>query len=335
MFTKTERRESSSGGAVSVAAGTSYGVEASHQELAALRASARGIDLGHPSRVKSAVAGPYLSPYRGRGMEFAEVRAYVPGDDARHIDWRVTARTGQPHSKLFEEERERPLIVLADARTPMRFGTRTCFKSVAAARWSALLVWKAAECGDRVGGVTLSDSRIRSFRPRRSRNGATALIMGLADATSAPCGGGEGSLADALMELRRIACVGSQVFILSDFADLDDVARRHLRQLARYTETSCVLVHDPLESAPPPPGHYRVSNGRGVIAIGTASKANREVWPSHFEERRLQIARLCREARAGFGLLSTDHAPLASAEGRTPALPISADPAARAPGGLQ
>ena len=311
------------------------GVEASVQELAALRASVRGIDLGAPKRITNMMAGPHHSPFRGRGLEFAEVRAYVPGDEVRHIDWRVTARTGKPHSKLFEEERERPFIVLADARTPMRFGTRACFKSVAAARWAALLVWAAAERGDRVGGVTLTDSACRGLRLRRSRNGTSAVITGLAHATSASCSEGEVTLADGLMEVRRIACMGAQIFFLSDFADLDDIARGHLRQLARYTEASCILVHDPLEAKPPAPGQYRVSNGDNVVAIGTESKASRQAWTARFAERRRELERLCREWRVGLGLLSTAHALTRQGGSRAAALPGDRGHLAHARGGVR
>jgi uncharacterized protein (DUF58 family) len=291
------------------------GVEASASELAALRARRREIDLGRPRHVASPIAGLFRSPFRGRGMEFAEVRAYVPGDEVRHIDWRVTARTGKPHSKLFDEEREQPLIVLTDARSSMHFGTQVCFKSVAAAHRASLMVWAAVERGDRVGGVTLTAAGSRRFRLRPGRNGATALITGIADATAAPCDEPETSLADALIEVRRIACVGAQVFLLSDFTDLDAVAGRHLKQLARYTELNCILVQDPLEAELPAPGEYAVSNGKNVIAIGTRGGTSRETWGASLAARTRVLERLCRDCRAGFGALSTAQVAEAHAQG--------------------
>jgi uncharacterized protein (DUF58 family) len=281
------------------------GVEVSAEELASLRAAAHGIDLGRPGRVASRMSGPHLSPFRGRGMEFAEVRAYAPGDEVRHIDWRVTARTGRPHSKLFEEERERPLLVLCDGRTPMRFGTRRCFKSVAAARWAALLVWAAVERGDRVGGVMLSDGTCRTQRLRRDRNGTTALMAGLAETTAAACGEPTVSLAHGLRELRRIACVGAEIFVLSDFADLDDDASRHLAHLARYTATRCLFVHDPLEFRAPDPGDYRIASGDRVTTLRIGNQASRDAWVAAFEERRRRLEKLCRANNATLGFLST------------------------------
>jgi uncharacterized protein (DUF58 family) len=281
------------------------GVEASREELAALRPAARAIDLGRPARVSSRLSGPHRSPFRGRGMEFAEVRAYTPGDEVRHIDWRVTARTGRPHSKLFEEERERPVLVLSDGRSPMRFGTRQCFKSVAAARWAALLVWAGVDRGDRVGGVTLTDGALSSRRLRRNKNSIGALIGDLADATTAECGAPDISLANALREVRRIACVGAEVFLISDFADLDDEASRHLAHLARYAATHCICVHDPLESRAPDPGEYRISNGAAVASLRVGNRASREAWVASFEARSRRLEELCSQNRATLGFLST------------------------------
>ena len=112
-------------------------------QLIRLRASARGLELGARRRTLSAQAGGYLSVYHGRGMEFDEVRTYQVGDDARTIDWRVTARRGRPHTKLFREERERPVMLLVDLHPGMYFGSRVQYKSVLAGRLSALMGWAA------------------------------------------------------------------------------------------------------------------------------------------------------------------------------------------------
>ena len=101
-------------------------------------------------------AGSNVSRLRGRGMDFAEVRNYQAGDEIRHMEWRVTARTGKPHVKLYEEERERPVIILTDFNPSMYFGTRLAFKSVIAARLAAILAWTVVKQGDRVGGFLLS-----------------------------------------------------------------------------------------------------------------------------------------------------------------------------------
>jgi uncharacterized protein (DUF58 family) len=297
------------------------GVEASAEELAALRPLATGINPFGSGRVSARLSGGHRSAICGRGMEFAEVRAYVPGDEVRHMDWRVTARTGKPHSKLFVEERERPVIVAADMRESMRFGTRQCFKSVAAARGAALVAWAVIHRGDRVGGVTLSGRGLRIHRMRRDRNGSAALIAGLADATTIDCESQPSSLSDALGQVRTMASQGTEVFILSDFADLSEAASRHLRVLARHTFTRCVLVHDPLESEAPSPGQYRVSNGQQIVAIGLASKASRAAWVGPFEARLAALRQLCHDSGARLELLSTASSGLGFAPAGPPADP--------------
>ncbi len=141
------------------------GVILGSEELIRLRSQASLPGLAPQRRVMTTQTGPYASPFKGRGIDFAEVRAYLPGDDIRNIDWRVTARTGQPHTKLFREERERPVLLLVDLGASMRFGTRVAFKSVLAARAAALLGWAAVGHGDRVGGVVFAGQEHQELRP--------------------------------------------------------------------------------------------------------------------------------------------------------------------------
>ena len=134
------------------------GVRLTIDELLALRREAMALDLSSNYRVSSTLAGGYRSKFRGRGMDFDEVRLYQPGDDIRNIDWRVTARTGKPHTKLFREERERPVFLLLDQSKHLFFGSRVAFKSVIAARAASLLIWASITAGSRIGGVLFDDS---------------------------------------------------------------------------------------------------------------------------------------------------------------------------------
>ena len=125
-------------------------VSVSQSGLIRLSAPARAIALD-VLRVNSLQTGAYVSHFRGRGMEFDESRPYQPGDDPRSIDWRVTARSTEAYTKLFREERERPVLVVVDLRAAMHFATRGCFKSVNACRAAALVAWAAHHRGDRLG----------------------------------------------------------------------------------------------------------------------------------------------------------------------------------------
>ena len=117
-------------------------------------------------KISGTIGGPYLTKLKGRGMEFAEARPYQPGDDVRHIDWRVTARTVRTHTKLYREERERPVMLVLDQCRQMFFGSRKRLKSVQAARIAALMGWRALLRGDRVGAILFSEKLHYEIRPR-------------------------------------------------------------------------------------------------------------------------------------------------------------------------
>jgi uncharacterized protein (DUF58 family) len=248
------------------------GVHAQLERLLALRFPARQLDIRQRRRALTQLAGGQRSNFRGRGLEFEEVRGYQPGDDIRAIDWRVTARTGAAHTKLFHEERERPVLLLVDQRAAMRFGSRHCFKSVVAAELAALLAWSALADNERIGALLLHDDDHRELRPRNNRRAVLALLSALAE--PAADSGGSLALAEALRAARRIARPGTSLFILSDFHDaLEDAAREELFQLTRHTEITALRIVDPLEQCLPPDGRYAVSDGRQRCELDTAGAA--------------------------------------------------------------
>jgi uncharacterized protein (DUF58 family) len=125
------------------------GIHLSAAELIALRPRCHALRLPMRQPAASALAGAYRSRFRGRGVDFVESRNYQPGDDIRNMDWRVTARTGRPHTKVFQEERERPVLIVLDASPSLFFGTRKMLKSVAAGKLAAAVAWAAVRRGDR------------------------------------------------------------------------------------------------------------------------------------------------------------------------------------------
>jgi uncharacterized protein (DUF58 family) len=125
------------------------------------------LDL-NPRRTNQArLAGAYLAKTKGRGMEFDEARHYQPGDDIRTIDWRVTARTGKTHTKLYREEKERPVFLLVDLSNSLHFGTQLLFKSVQAAHLASLIAWVATQRGDRIGGLVINNRQHLEFKPHK------------------------------------------------------------------------------------------------------------------------------------------------------------------------
>ena len=282
-----------------------YGVVASVDELVRQRSPLRAVGIAPTGRVRTLHAGSYDSAFHGRGMEFDESRPYQAGDDVRTIDWRVMARTGRVHTKLFHEERERPVLLLVDARPPMRFGTRDSFKSVLAARAAATLAWAAHDAGDRVGGVLLRSSGHLGVVPQRSRGRLLAFLRHLSEATAEENEGPTLSLGEGLARLGRVARPGTLVLVISDFHDLDQTAEREIGRLARRCDVACLLVHDRLESAAPARGDYRISDGEQVMRLPTESESWRRTYAERFAERRARLAGLCARHRAAFLMLQT------------------------------
>lgn len=288
------------------------GAHVALEEMIALRFPARQLRLSRRNRALSVLAGPNKSNFRGRGIDFEEVRSYQPGDDIRSIDWRVTARTGSAHTKVFREERERPVLVAVDQRSSMFFGSSHCFKSVLAAHLASLLAWSALDAGDRVGGLVFNGVSHQEIRPRRSRKTVLALLSQLAAYNqslplTAPASSG---FADILANLRRIVRPGSSLFIVSDFRGAgDELAREQLFQLAQHIEITAISCGDPLEAQLPRAGRYAVTDGLARSELDTADK---ELRSSYSEHARLQQERLATDLlRLGIPLLtaSTAQAP--------------------------
>ena len=273
-------------------------VSVSQTGLIRLNGPARAIALD-VLRVNSLQTGAYVSHFRGRGMEFDESRPYQPGDDPRSIDWRVTARSTTAYTKLFREERERPVLVVTDLRANMHFATRGCFKSVNASRAAALLSWAAHHRGDRLGGLVFGDKVHRELKPRLGRQAALRFVHLLADhpdwqvRTRAPDDDGEAQLTMALAALRRVTRPGSLVVILSDFSGLSRAGQSYLSSVARHNEVLAVALYDPFERHLPPPGRYRLIADDNELAIDTYASAARRDYAAAFETRREEFETFC------------------------------------------
>ena len=209
------------------------------EALIASRFAARFIDVTGQTRALANLAGMRRARQRGRGVEFDEVRAYAAGDDVRAIDWRVTARSGTPHTKLFHEDREQPILVAVDLRATMKFGSTHSFKSVMAAHVGALALWSGLQAGERIGGAVLGDHTLHDTRPKRSQHAVLNMIGDLV-AEGAPNPGIDSmqqTLGSLLEQLERIARPGTRIFLISDFHDLFEADHlAPLRRLARKTQ---------------------------------------------------------------------------------------------------
>lgn len=255
------------------------GVAPSLQELVALRPVALGRHRAR--RGRHGVTGPALSPLRGRGMEYAESREYIPGDDARHIDWRLTARSGRPHTKLFQAERERMTVVVADTAPALYFGTRVRFKSVQAARVGAMAAWVAAAEGDRLCALRGSNREAPLVAAAGAR-GALRVLDALVRWYREPPADDEG-LGAALDRARRIVRPGSRLIVLADPASLVEVPAERWPALSQHHEVIVLLFTDPLELQPPAKQLPMQSSG-SRLDLDLANPAQRKQWMATFSE---------------------------------------------------
>jgi uncharacterized protein (DUF58 family) len=278
------------------------------QELVALGHKASRLSFGTGRKSLSAASGDYTSPFRGQGLSFHEVREYRPGDDIRSIDWRVTARSGKPHMKVFTEERERTVILCIDVNAGMRFGTRGTFKSIQAARAAALLGWQAQRSHDRVGSVVFGDvpGGLQYFTPVRARQALwqTLKLLSRED---------EGkhtefvSLEDTLSHLDRAAPTGSLIFIISDFHQVTETLEKRLINLHRRCDIILVTITDPADCTLPAVNTILFSNGAGnKLAIDTSDATGREAYARNALDIRMKLEDIATRRNIGIVDLYTN-----------------------------
>lgn len=245
--------------------------------------------LGPPSRAlsllprqpaRSILNGRHASRLRGRGLNFEELRNYLPGDDVRSIDWKVTARTGVPHVRVYTEERDRPALLLVDQRMSMFFGSQVHMKSVIAAEAAAIAAHRVLGQGDRVGGIVFGDADIAEHRPRRRPAALHRLLASIADANALLHAGHQGvqvvGLNDVLRAAVRIARTNTLVAVFSDFDGLDGDSERLLRQLALANDLILFHVADVAGSAALPDNiRMTVSDGAMQAELDTSQADTR------------------------------------------------------------
>jgi uncharacterized protein (DUF58 family) len=295
----------STSAATTVANATNDGVRVRLEALLAQRLAARALVLAASRQVGHSTTGQKLSRFRGRGVDYAESRVYQPGDDIRTMDWRVTARTGRPHTKVYQEERERSVLLVVDYNDSMRFGTRVRFKSVQAARAAALIAWSAVRGGDRVGAIGFGAGIASEVRPVGGPRGALHCLRALArwdEIARDERAGVPGALSEALERTRRLARPGTLVIILTDGFSTDAAVEPVLARLREHCEVRILQCTDALEMSAPPAGRYLFVHGatRRVVEFGSPSADAH--WVDAFRAQRERLADYARR----FGIPSTN-----------------------------
>ena len=296
----------------------SNGIDLSMQELLQYQNKSRLIDLAGKKNIQGKQAGNYLSRSKGRGMEFDEVRHYQTGDDVRAIDWRVTARTGTTHTKLFREEIERPVLVATDLSQNMHFGSKLLFKSVQGAHLAALIAWHAKIRGDRLGGLVFCNEQHIELKPRSRKAGVLHYLHALTtlnnqkkrSANEANESSQPKETANTRQDknhyfdqhcarLRHIAKPGSLVYLITDGHALRDEkncphALRHLSQISQHCELVLCLISDPLEQALPESSlklavTFTDGMNRQQLTLGDNNTAEQYQQQAHAQHEKMQL----------------------------------------------
>jgi uncharacterized protein (DUF58 family) len=280
-------------------------------ELLGLRGLARGLAAGLRRPARALSSGGHHSAHRGRGLEFQEVRPYVAGDDPRTIDWRVTARRGRPHTKLYREERERPVWLAVDLNPALFFGTRRQLKSAAVVRAAAVLAWVCVLGGDRVGAAIHNGSELRVVAPRPREAGVLALLAALVDLQPrAPGHPRPESLDAAVGALVPLVRPGSLLAALSDFAGLGAAADASWAALGSHSAWRLLWICDPLEEQGLPSGRFRVGLPESVRILDGAGVRSR--WLDAWRTRKQRVESLAGRLGAPLTRLDT-HVPVEDA----------------------
>lgn len=271
-------------------------VHTSLDELIGLQSIAAFVS-SRKRRTAARQQGTAPSKQFGRGLDFAEVREYHPGDEVRMMDWNVTARTGRAHIKVFMEERERPVLFVVDQTASMCFGTQGMFKSAMAVRLAALLSWCALADGDRIGGVVAFPEQVLRIKPTGQRRGLLRLLQSFAQTSvEAPQHAmtTEHTLLRALQQARTLAPSGSRVVLISDFLTLDDSIEQEIAGLLRRVEMTPICVQDALEHALPKRGLFPVRSrqAQGPAAVLDISAAAHGAHATRAAKTRARIDQL-------------------------------------------
>ncbi|MBU4263324.1 MAG: DUF58 domain-containing protein [Proteobacteria bacterium] len=265
-----------------------------------LAAKIRTIRIYTNKAVNDILAGEYESVFKGRGMEFDEVRAYQPGDDIRTIDWNVTARTGHPYVKQYVEERELTIFFLVDLSASGAFGSEQRLKNEVAAELCALLAFSAIKNNDKVGLIAFTDT-VEMFIP--PKKGTTHVLRLIREILSFSPERGGTNIAASLHFFGRISRKRSVAFLVSDFIDQDFFIP--MRIIARRHDLIAVSITDPRELELPAAGLIELEDAETGkrLMIDSSSPVVRRAFAA-------AAARRLNDLAGQFAAMGVDHVPL-------------------------
>lgn len=273
------------------------GVYAQLDDLVRLQHKASGFSFLPRQPIHSILSGRHASKLRGRGLNFEELRNYLPGDDTRNIDWKVTARTRSPHVRIYTEEKDRTVWLLIDQRIGMFFGSQQRMKSVVAAEVAAISAWRVLSVGDRVGALVFDDSEIAVVPPHRSRERVMQILKQVVKKNHALSANGilradTNKLNEVLKRAGTLARHDCLICVITDGDGIDAETRKHVTRLSEHNDVLTALVYDPIEQQMPDAGRLRFADGQGQLEMDTSNRNLRRAFKDGFEKKleRIQSA---------------------------------------------
>ena len=268
-------------------------VYADLDELVRLQFKAQGFSFLPRQPVHSILYGRHASRLRGRGLNFEELRRYVPGDDIRNVDWKATARAGEPNVRVFTEEKDRPIWLIVNQCQSMFFGSGERMKSVTAAEAAALAAWRGLANGDRIGAMVYDDVDVASFKPQRSRGQIMRMLGALveknhalgAEAKIRESRSGGPIINEVLRQLLPLAPHDSLICLVGDGLGLNDETQELITELTAHNDLIFALVYDQMEEELPRAGTLTIGDGLRRLAFNSNSSSLQKAYIEDFQNR--------------------------------------------------
>lgn len=260
-----------------------------------------------PNKLTSNRAGEIKSVFKGRGMELEEVRAYNFGDDIRDIDWRVTARKSEPYTKIFNEEKDREIMVVLDLSSTMIFGTKNELKSVTACKTAALIGWLALHNKDRFGLLLYNGNKTSYYKPQSNFSNMMYIFNQISQQSRMVLDDvADGDITQSLDSLIYNQKGKGTIFILSDFHHIDTEKFKKIAALARKHQVYCINIFDAIEVSAPQDGIYAAQYENNKLVFDTSTEDFRNAYGGYFHQNRENIKNNCQKFLCKYMEIRTD-----------------------------
>lgn len=266
----------------------------------------------HSNNVTSDMAGDIRSAFKGRGMEFEEVRTYGFGDDVRDIDWRVTARKDDVYTKVFSEEKDREVYVVLDLSPYMLFGTKKELKSVSASKIASLLGWQSMANKDRFGLIIYDGVDTKVFKPQSNQKNLMAILKTISETSIKVLEKAkdkiqpEANISDPLQYLQYSVKNKAIIFVVSDFNNVSETALKTLIYLTKKCRVYCINVYDYIEEISPESGEYKVEYNGEKLVFNSSSKEFKRTYAQYFQKKRKDMDSFCKRFGCHYVNIRTD-----------------------------